>query len=70
MSHEAQEEPPRQMAEGNGLAIIEVQKTVALAKTGSEKKESGDIAESTKLAVSTEKTSMMRVGEGEVRGIQ
>ena len=51
---------------GSELAIIEVQKTIALNKTGSEKKETGDIAESTKLNVSTEKTTMMRVGEGEV----
>ncbi|XP_012935394.1 uncharacterized protein LOC101845075 isoform X2 [Aplysia californica] len=55
-----------QPLQGSGMAIIEVQKTVALDKTGREMKATGDIAEKTKLAVSTEKTTMMRVGEGEV----
>lgn len=51
----------------SGHAIIEVQKTVALDKTGREVKATGDIAEKTKLAVSTEKSNMMLVGEGEVK---
>ncbi|GFN84346.1 fibronectin, partial [Plakobranchus ocellatus] len=50
----------------SGLAIIEVQKTVALDKTGREVKETGDISEKTKLAVSTERMTMLRVGEGEL----
>ncbi|GFR62047.1 fibronectin, partial [Elysia marginata] len=50
----------------SGLAIVEVQKTVALDMAGREVKDTGDISEKTKLAVSTEKMTMLRIGEGEL----
>ena len=48
------------------MAMIEVQKTVALDMDERQVKDSGDIMEKTKLAVSTESKSMIPVKEGEV----
>ena len=48
------------------MAMIEVQKTVALDMDERQVKDSGDIMEKTKLAVSTESKSMIQVKEGEV----
>ena len=47
-------------------ALIEVQKTVALDMHERQVKDTGDIMEKTKLAVSTEEKSMIQVKEGEV----
>ncbi|XP_076447663.1 uncharacterized protein LOC143284653 isoform X3 [Babylonia areolata] len=51
---------------GKATALIEVQKTVALDMDERQVRDTGDIMEKTKLAVSTEQKSMIQVKEGEL----